>query len=35
LVVRKLLESGDLDEFKGASIDVSDPESMVVKPKYE
>ena len=35
LVVRKLLESGDLDEFAGASIDVSNPESMVVKPKYE
>ena len=35
LVVRKLIESGDLDEFAGASIDVSDPESMVVKPKYE
>lgn len=35
LVVRKLLESGDLNEFVGASIDVSDPESMVVKPKYE
>ena len=35
MVIRELLNSGDLDEFSGASIDVSDPESMVVKPKYE
>lgn len=34
-VVRELLNSGDLQEFAGASIDVSDPEAMVVRPKYE
>lgn len=34
-VVRELLQSGDLDEFVGADIDVSDPETMVVRPKYE
>ena len=35
LVIGELLNSGDLLEFAGADIDVSNPESMIVKPKYQ